>query len=160
MKIIPRIELLPSKLIVGKSLEMSYSKNTTFQLWSSFMPIRKSIQNSISNDLYSIQIYPESFDFKHFNINSTFIKWAGMEVSSIENIPQEMDLLELQGGLYAVFDYKGLSTDTSIFDYIFGTWLTNSSYRLANRPHFEVLGNKYKNNDPESEEEIWIPIIK
>jgi hypothetical protein len=25
-------------------------------------------------------------------------------------------------------------------------------------PHFEVLGDKYKNNDPSSEEEVWIPI--
>jgi len=29
---------------------------------------------------------------------------------------------------------------------------------LDNRPHFEVLGEKYKNGDPESEEEIWIPV--
>jgi predicted transcriptional regulator YdeE len=26
------------------------------------------------------------------------------------------------------------------------------------RPHFEVLGKNYKNNDPVSEEEIWIPV--
>ena len=47
---------------------------------------------------------------------------------------------------------------TSIFQYIFGTWLPNSTYLLADRPHFEVLGEGYKNNDPTSEEEIWIPI--
>jgi hypothetical protein len=28
---------------------------------------------------------------------------------------------------------------------------------LDDRPHFEVLGSKYRNNDPESEEETWIP---
>ncbi len=38
--------------------------------------------------------------------------------------------------------------------------LPNSEYELENRPHFEVLGEKYKNNDPNSEEEIWIPIKK
>lgn len=38
------------------------------------------------------------------------------------------------------------------------TWLPASDYNLDNRPHFEVLGEKYKNNDPTSEEEIWIPI--
>jgi predicted transcriptional regulator YdeE len=32
--------------------------------------------------------------------------------------------------------------------------------KIDNRPHFEVLGDKYKNNDPSSEEEIWIPIRK
>jgi AraC family transcriptional regulator len=42
--------------------------------------------------------------------------------------------------------------------YIFNTWLPQSNYQLAPRPHFEILGEKYKNNHPDSEEEIWIPI--
>jgi AraC family transcriptional regulator len=69
-----------------------------------------------------------------------------------------MEMFILQGGLYAVFDYKGLNTDNSIFQYILGIWLPVSDYVLDNRPHFEVLCDKYKNNDPISEEEIWIPI--
>ncbi|MDP5096829.1 MAG: GyrI-like domain-containing protein [Flavobacterium sp.] len=36
--------------------------------------------------------------------------------------------------------------------------MPNSEYQLDNRPHFEILGAKYKNNAPDSEEEIWIPI--
>lgn len=28
--------------------------------------------------------------------------------------------------------------------------------RVDDRPHFEVLGGKYQNNSPNSEEEIWI----
>ncbi|MEN9524835.1 MAG: hypothetical protein RLZZ256_219, partial [Bacteroidota bacterium] len=31
-------------------------------------------------------------------------------------------------------------------------------YLLDERPHVEVMGSKYKNNDPASEEDIWIPI--
>jgi len=64
----------------------------------------------------------------------------------------------LPGGLYAVFDYKGSSNDPGIFQYIFGTWLPGSEYDIDDRPHFEVLGENYKTNDPNSEEEIWIPI--
>lgn len=64
----------------------------------------------------------------------------------------------LPGGLYTIFDYKGLNTDTRIFICIFKEWLPNSNYVLDGRPHFEILGKKYKNNDPESEEKIWIPI--
>ena len=65
----------------------------------------------------------------------------------------------LKCGLYAVFDYKGLSSDNSVFEYIFLEWLPKSAFEIADRPHFEVLGKKYRNNDQESEEEIWIPII-
>jgi len=72
-----------------------------------------------------------------------------------------METFTLSGGEYAVFDYKGSSDDSSIFfQYIFMTWLPNSEYKLDNRPHFEVLGEKDKNNDSNSEEEIWIPIKK
>ena len=51
-------------------------------------------------------------------------------------------------------------TCTSIFQYIFSEWIPQSDYSVDDRPHFEVLGAKYKNNDPDSEEEIWIPIKK
>ena len=69
-----------------------------------------------------------------------------------------MESFLLKKGLYAVFNYKGLSSDNSIFQYIFSKWIPESNYLLDDRPHFEILGVKYKNNDPNSEEEIWIPI--
>ncbi len=53
---------------------------------------------------------------------------------------------------------SGSSIDKSIYQYIFGIWLPNSVYLLDDRPHFEVLGTKYKNAKTDSEEEIWIPI--
>jgi AraC family transcriptional regulator len=68
-----------------------------------------------------------------------------------------METFTLTDGLYAVFDYKCSSNDHSIFQYIYGTWLQNSDYLLA-RPHFEILGDKYQNNDPTLEEEIWVAI--
>jgi AraC family transcriptional regulator len=70
-----------------------------------------------------------------------------------------MEPLALPGGLYAVFLYHGAASQADqTFQYIFGTWIPNSGYSLDNRPHFEILGKKYKNEDPDSEEEIWIPI--
>ena len=87
-----------------------------------------------------------------------FEKWAAIEVSNFDNVPDEMETYTLESGLYAVFNYKGLNTDNRIFIYIFGTWLPNSDYLIDGRPHFEVLGDKYRNGDSSSEEEIWIPI--
>lgn len=154
-----RIENLTEKKVVGKRIRMSLSKNRTFELWQSFMPIRKEIKNPTTTDLLSIQVYDKSMDFKHFNQDTEFEKWAGMEVDDFDTIPEEMEAFTLSGGLYAVFLYKGSSGEFSeTFQYIFGTWLPNSSYNLDDRAHFEVLGDKYKNNDPDSEEEIWIPV--
>jgi AraC family transcriptional regulator len=153
----PRIEILSEKKLIGKRLQMSLANNKTKELWQSFMPRRKVIQNSIGTDLYSMQVY-HPLHFNTFDPNNLFEKWATIEVTDFDSIPDEMETYTLPGGLYAVFFYKGSNTDTQIFQYIFGTWLPNSEYVLDNRPHFEILGEKYKNNDPNSEEEIWIPI--
>lgn len=154
----PRIEMLSEKKLVGKRLTMSFADNQTFTLWQSFMLRRKEIRNNLTSDLISLQVYPESFDFSFANLEAKFDKWATVEVSLFDDVPNEMETYTITTGLYAVFNYKGLSSDPAIFKYIFGTWLPNSNYCLDNRPHFEILGEKYKNNDPASEEEIWIPI--
>lgn len=155
----PRIETLTERKLIGRRLTMSSADNLTFKLWQAFMQRRKEIKNNLTTDLFSMQVYPQSFDFNFSNLKAEFEKWAAIEVADFETVPAEMETYVLTGGLYAVFDYKGLNTDTKIFKYIFGTWLPNSTnYLLDDRPHFELLGAKYKNNDPNSEEEIWIPI--
>jgi AraC family transcriptional regulator len=153
-----RIEIIAPKKLVGKRMKMSFSNNRTADLWKSFMPRRNEIQNKIGADLYSLQNYSPDF-FKDFSPDTPFEKWACTEVNSTENIPNEMETFILPGGLYTVFLYKGLASEgAKAFQYILRTWLPNSEYNLDARPHFEILGEKYKNEDPGSEEEIWIPV--
>jgi AraC family transcriptional regulator len=153
----PRIEILQEKKLIGKHLTMSFAENKTGELWRSFMPHRKAITNAVGTDLYSMQCYPAEF-FKQFNPHASFEKWAVVEVADFDNIPEGMEAFTLSGGRYAVFLHKGSSTDTSTFQYIFSTWLPSSEYILDDRPHFELLGAAYKNANPDSEEEYWIPI--
>ena len=155
----PRIEILKEKKLIGNKLKMSLSNNKTGELWGGFLPKIKEIKNNLTTDKISMQVYDSSYH-ENFNPNSEFEKWATIEVNDFNDIPRDMEIFTLSGGLYAVFNYKGSSNDNSIFQYIFMTWLPNSEYKLDDRPHFEVLGEKYKNNDPNSEEEIWIPIRK
>jgi AraC family transcriptional regulator len=153
----PRIKTISEKKLVGKKLTMSLAQNRTLELWKSFMPKRKEITNRLTNDLISLQVYPPDY-FTAFKPTNEFEKWALTEVSNFDFVPHGMHSFLLPGGMYAIFNYKGLNTDTSIFQYIYGTWLPNSDYVLDSRPHFEVLGEKYKNGDPDSEEDIWIPV--
>jgi AraC family transcriptional regulator len=154
----PRIEILPEKKLIGKCLIMSFANNRTVELWRSFMPRRNEIQNNVSTDLFSLQIYSPSF-FASFDENAIFEKWAAMEVSDFSTLPEGMETLTIPAGLYAVFLYQGDARDASpFFDYIIRTWLPASPYALDDRPHFEILGEKYKRDDPTSEEEVWIPI--
>lgn len=155
----PRIEHSKEKRLIGKHLTMSMAQNRTAELWRSFMPLRNSIPNAIGADLISMQVYPAAYSFTNFNPAVTFDKWAAVEVSSFNELPDGMETFTLPAGQYAVFIYKGNPIHAApFFQYIFGTWLPASEYELDKRPHFELLGEKYKNNDDSSEEEVWIPI--
>ena len=156
----PRIEILPEKKFVGKRIKMSFSNNQTHELWKSFMPSRREIKNNIGSDLYSVEVY-EPLYFNNFNPEKEFDKWAAVEVTDFEKVPDDMDTLILPRGLYAVFLHKGAAgKGPETYQYIFGTWLPASDFLLDNRPHFAVMGEKYKNDDPDSEEEVWIPVKK
>ena len=59
--------------------------------------------------------------------------------------------------------FVGMKITTSFaenktYGFIFNDWLPSSKYVLDTRPHFAVMGSKYRNNDPDSEEELWIPV--
>jgi len=155
---IPEIKIFPATKFIGKNLSFTYANYRAFELWSSFMPRRKEVQNAVGMELYNIQINPENFDF---NPNTPFVKWATVAVSTYDFVPEDMEKLEIEEGLYAVFNYKGdQSNAAAFFKSIYTEWLPNSVFDLDTRPQFEILGEKYKNNDSNSEEEIWIPIKK
>ena len=153
----PRIEQLNETMLVGMYETMSLVNNKTHLLFSRFMPRRREINHSNIETTFDLKIYSEDY-FANFNPSKQFAKWALVEVTKYVDIPSNMHTYTLKGGDYAVFVHKGLSSDPSIFKYIFTTWLPNSQYCLDNRPHFDKLGKKTKRNDPNSEQEIWIPI--
>lgn len=154
-----RIETIQEKKFIGIHKTMSFADNYTFELWSSFMPRRKEITHVIGTELYSIEVYDNPFFFEYFNPTNEFEKWAAVEVSDLNNVPKGMTTLKAPEGRYAVFLHKGLASDgPATYNYIFRTWLPESIYALDDRPHFAVMGAKYKHDDPDSEEEIWIPI--
>lgn len=153
----PKIEIVSEKKLVGTHRAMNFAEYNVFPLWSGFMPRRKEITNAANNDLISMAVYKAGY-FTNFNPANSFEKWATVEVLNFDNVPSGMETFILPSGLYAVFHNKGPNTDLSIFDYIFKNWLPNSKYELDDRPHFEVMGAKYKNNDPNSEEDICVPV--
>lgn len=155
----PQIRTLAKTKLIGKSAKMTFANNKTKELWQSFMPKRTNIKNNIGSDLYSVEIYNDTNFFKNFDPTKEFEKWAAVQVKDFSSVPNEMETLEIPEGLYAVFHYKGKSSEAQkTYQYIFGNWIPNSEYQLDDRPHFALMGEKYKNEDPNSEEELWIPI--
>ncbi|WP_034918966.1 GyrI-like domain-containing protein [Gillisia sp. CAL575] len=154
-----RIENISQIKLVGKRKIMSFSSNQTPSLWKSFMPRKKEVLNTLNANLYSIEIYKLPNFFEDFDPTLEFEKWAAVEVSNFNRIPSEMESLIIPAGKYAVFKYKGKGSEASvIYKSVLQDWLPNSEFQLDHRPHFAVMGEKYRNEDPTSEEEIWFPI--
>lgn len=153
-----RIETLPEIKLAGEHVRMSFANNKTGELWRAFMPRRREIGNTVGTELYSVEIYPRGY-FETFNPSADFEKWAAVPVKDLDKLPEGMESLTIPEGLYAVFTYKGRASEgAKAYEYIFRTWLPESEYVLDNRPHFALMGEKYKNDDPDSEEELWVPI--
>ncbi|MBL4676343.1 MAG: GyrI-like domain-containing protein [Mucilaginibacter sp.] len=155
----PRLLEIGAKKLIGTKVTMSFVNDKTRELWQTFMPKRNAIKNRVDDDLICMQVYSTPPVLENFDPTAVFQKWAAAEVTDLSDVPNGMKTFEIPGGLYAVFDYKGRALDFApTFRYIFTEWLPQSAYEVDERPHFEILGAKYKNNEPDSEEEIWIPV--
>lgn len=152
-----RTEFITEKKFVGDSLTMSLEKDRTYELWSRFRPKVNLIENRINQNFISLQIYPSLDYFKAFDFSNLFKKFALVEVKDLSS--NEFKQVIIKDTLYAVFLHKGSSKEFPLtMNYILSDWLPNSQFKLADAPHFEILGDKYNRESPNSEEEVWIPI--
>lgn len=149
-----RIEIIEPKKLIGFSITTSFQEDKTPIVWKKFIMRRTEITNRISEQLFSLQIYPENFTPNQF-----FTKYALAEVSDFDNIPNDFEAFELKGGKYLAFSYRGKAENgPEIFGYIFQKFIPENDFKVDNRPHFEIFGDDYNPNSDSAEEEIWIPI--
>jgi len=154
----PQIVELSPKQLVGMSLEMSRSEDRTGELWAAFMPRRSEVEHRSTEEFISMQVYPSGPE-QIADLAQKFTKWAVVEVSRFDRVPEGMATYTLQSGTYAVFEHNGPASDLSTVMYIFGEWLPNSDeYVLDDREHFEVLPPDYDARDPNAREHFWIPV--
>ncbi len=151
--------MLERTRLAGRSLQMSFAANLTGKLWEELMPLRFQLREIAGPELYSVEIYPDAGFFKHFNPHRNFEKWAAVSVPVETEFPASLQELIIPAGKYAVFLYRGKSTEAaSFYQSIFQEWIPAAGYQLDDRPHMALMGDKYRNNDAASEEEIWIPV--
>lgn len=157
----PRIEKSRERLLLGMRTRMSLVENTTQALWSSFVPVSKDIRNRKGAEWYSVEVYPDTY-FKTYDPGKTFEKWAAVAVeSAATSLPPGLEQFLIEEGLYAIFSYQGVASEVHrLYQYIFVDWIPASGFALDQRPHFALMGPGYKAEDPDSQEELWIPIRK
>jgi AraC family transcriptional regulator len=93
----PRIETIGEKKFAGIRLKMSFAENRTRELWQTFVPHRWEIVSVVGTELYSLEIYPPGF-FEAFDPNTEFEKWAAVEVSNFDSLPDGLETLTVPAG--------------------------------------------------------------
>ncbi len=157
----PKIVDMPRRTLAGLRIQTSLSENRTRELWQQFRALANGIPYAVGDCSFSVEIYPQGFRMEHLTPVTLFEKWAAVEVASFDSIPEPLELLTLEGGLYAVFVHRGTPADfPKTAARIFGQWLPAYAYELDDRPHFEIMGPAYRPDDPEAEEEVWVPVRK
>ena len=146
------LKLKQKKLIGMKSTTHHNDYAKIIALWKRFMPRRRDINNAVTNEFIAVQKY-HNFN----NLDVAFDIYACVEVSELSRIPKEMEGFAISEGDYAVFVQKGMDASAT-YQRILTDWLPSSGYEIDNRPHFQVMGEKYKNGSPDSEEDFYVPI--
>ena len=145
--------------LTGMQTDISIAENHTVLLWKKFMPRKREITNQLSEALYSVQVYPPAFNFVRPDVNMPFAKWVAVETSCNAKAPEQMEVLSVPAGHYAVFLHKGtLEGYLRTIDAIFNHWLPASAFEFDFRPQFERMDHRYIHNHPDSIEEVWIPV--
>lgn len=84
---------------------------------------------------------------------------AGVEISKLDDLPEQYRWVEVQPQLYAVFEHKGpLDTLPQLFQYIFGTWQPQSGHEVLDAPELERYSEDFNPKLNTGKLEIWIPI--
>jgi len=145
--------------LAGRRIQTTLAANETVRLWKIFMPGVKAIPGRMNGDLYSVRIYPAGLQMNSFTPDTPFEEWAAVSIDSGARIPEDLEILLVKAGLYAVFTIRGTAADfIGSARKIYTDWLPASGYDLDDRPHITVMGDSYVPDDPASVEEFWVPV--
>lgn len=158
----PQIVEVPDFLVAGMRGKTTLRDNTLPDLWQRFNTVAHMVPNpapgargigvcescTTGNTLYGM------------SDDIPFTEVAGIEVTSLNDLPAPFVGKQVKGGRYAVFTHKGSITRLpQTFEYIWGTWFLVTSEELDSREDFELYdGRFYGLDNPDSEMDIYIPI--
>ena len=141
--------------VVGISINMQRHETHKIKtLWQQFSPRKSEITNLVNSKSIAMQTFTLN---EKKEPNNNFNMWACVEVSKLTDVPSDMKAFTIPKGEYIKVLHKGMDAGKT-YRRIMTEWLPNSGYAIDDRPHFQVMGDKYKNGSPDSEEDFYIPI--
>ena len=135
--------------VVGLLIHTTAKDASIPQLWDRFVPRMGEIT-------HGIEPYVSYGLMDYFNPQTSSLDYmAGSAVSAVDVLPSGMSRWDIPANTYAVFDTT-LMTIPATFDFIFGTWLSTSSYQQVAAPYFEYYGADFSPDNPVLS--VYIPV--
>ncbi len=123
-------------------------------LWSAFQHHVNKIPNRVGTDAFGIY---EEYDESNDTIGFSYI--CSVEVSTFDNVPEDMITRIIPEQMYAVFRHDGeLSFLPETLKYIWGSWLPKSNYEYVEKPDFELYAPGLLDEDPDHIIFLYIPV--
>ena len=152
-KIISRDEFNVVGMEIITTLKENQQQQTIPQLWGRFIPRCKEIKDGNNPHVaYGLCFGTEP--------DKEFSYVAGVEVSSLDDVPEGMVSRTIPASKYAVFTHKGPFKNLGeTYTYIYGTWIPKSGHQLYQPFDFEYYDERSTYPDgPNTEVDIYIPI--
>lgn len=130
------------------------------EIWPEFLRRFDQVQNKrgLVGDRYKTYGICQEI-FEHGLLQDSFKYFAAVEVAANTPVPLGMELIYLPEQKYAVFCHtSGLKSLQKTTQYIWGTWLPKSGYKLAPASDLEVYPADFNPESPNASLEIWVPL--
>lgn len=128
------------------------------QLWDQFFSRENEIKNKAGSPFFGI-CKPQEDKLKTHPDECLYISCAS--VLDFSFVPDGMITETIAACEYAVFTHKGkLDQLDHTMNYIYGSWLPKSGYKLKEAPDLEIYDHRFNPISEDSEFDIYIPIIK
>ena len=148
-----RFVSLPTFTLVGMMMRVKPQGKVPGQLWDEFGPRTSEIRHMAGPDVAygltnNMDMATGEFDYM-----------AGVQVTSVEDIPEGMVSFNVPAQSYALFPCT-IPTLREVFDHIYGVWLPASGYARTSGPELELYGETFDPRDPVAVFEVYIPVQK
>lgn len=165
-KIVERNEI---KLVGIKERVYLKRENTIPKLWGKFFLEENKIKNKVEGSYYGVAFNMEIKNNLAKDITTDaiceFDEMIGVEVSSFDHANEEMFKKIINPQKYLVFTYKGNPNDKDFvskiqktYDYLYGSLLPATEFQVDKEFNFELYDERFKENNDNSEFDIYIPI--
>ncbi|AKJ98920.1 MULTISPECIES: GyrI-like domain-containing protein [Pseudomonas fluorescens group] len=148
----PRLEQGRFLLIAGFGARFTACTMQDIPLvWEKFLPWLGKVPGEKDEVTYGVGCNPDG--------EGGFEYIAGVEISRLDDLPEQFRWIEIQPARYAVFEHKGpLKQLPETFRYIWDVWLPQSGHAAADAPEFERYSEDFNPKTGEGSLEIWIPL--